>query len=129
MATQHSIFRRVLPLLTSILVLSGSVITYLQAEELPDQAVWDEEQDSMKDRFPKPPLDSEEMGSMYLESPSLAENQEDQKGGKAIQDEQRFSETDLFQRERYQEQRIIPPPEINRPPAALPGTGSPIQDL
>ena len=94
-------------------------------EALPDRApVEQADEAAMAKRFPAPPLDRTEMESMYLESPTLVENKE-QQGMSALRDQDRFLESDpLFQEQLRNSQDTI---TINRPEAPVPPLPTPAQ--
>jgi hypothetical protein len=91
-------------------------------EELPDSAPnSDEDPAAMAERFAAPPMDSEEMQSLYLESPLQVENAEEKGGLESLSDEDRYKETDLLFRERFNSDRLLPVPSLEpdeRDPAA-----------
>lgn len=94
------------------------------AEQIPDSAIIDNDaalnDDDGKKRFATPELNSEEMQGVYLKSPIELDNTEEQ-GMRSVTDSERYSETDLLLRERFQGRpgSMQPPQEIDlqRPPA------------
>ena len=77
-------------------------------ESLPDRApVEGSDAAAMSERFRAPVLDSNEMESLYLESPALVENKEEQ-GMSALRDQDRFLQSDpLFQEQLRKSQDTI----------------------
>lgn len=82
-----------------------------RGEELPDSAELPEERDSaeMSERFSAPSMDSEELNSLFLESPVELGNAEDEGGMNSLSDEDRYRDSDLFFRERRQSERLRAP--------------------
>lgn len=80
-------------------------------EELPDSAELPDEQDSAEteERFSAPSMNSEELNSLFLESPVELGNAEDEGGMNSLSDEDRYKDSDLFLRERLQSDRLGAP--------------------
>lgn len=94
------------------------------AETLPDSSAGSVSEDQdMHSRFHSTPMDTEEMQNLYLQSPTELSNAEEE-GLRSVTDQDRYTETDLLQRERLQGGRtdsLGPPPSFERPqPPALP---------
>ena len=102
-------------------------------EELPDRApMEDENEAAMAERFAAPVMGSEEMESLYLESPALVDNPEEQ-GMSALSDKDRFLESDpLFQEQLRQSQDTITiqtPDDPVDPPPPPPSFFEPVRQL
>ena len=120
---------RLLPLLALLLLPSPA----LAGETLPDSArVQEDDSDEIARRFSAPLLDSEEMEMLFLEAPGVVDNTEI-RGLEGLNDDQRYSETDLRFRERFQNDPSATTPQAPTPPLrrpeAPPPTGSPTQRL
>lgn len=100
-------------LLFPLLLLLGAAAN--AAELLPDSAdVQGEDDAAMSKRFHTPPLSGEEMQNLYLQSPTELDNTE-KEGLRSLDDDERYTETDLLFRERLQGgSTLTPPPEIDR---------------
>lgn len=101
------------PCLLLMLALSTSA---LAGETLPESSPPERnDQAGMKDRFPAPPMASDEMENLYLESPVELGNTEEE-GMRSVQDKEKYSESDLLFRERRQGALgVEPAPSIDRP--------------
>lgn len=87
-------------------------------EKLPDSAELPDQGDAAEtgERFSAPSMNSEELNSLFLESPVELGNAEDKGGMNALSDEDRYKDSDLFLRERLQSDRLRAPlrPEDQR---------------
>lgn len=109
-------------------------LTALAGEQLPDSAPSGDAADdaAMSERFAAPPMDSEEMQSLYLKSPVQLENAEEKGGLESLSDEDRYKESDLFFRERQSSEGLLPLPVIepeNRNPDAFKVPITPMRQL
>lgn len=106
----------------------------LQAgETLPDSArVQEDDSSAMAERFSAPVMDSEEMEGLYLEAPGVVDNAET-RGLEGLNDKERYTETDLRFRERFQNNPSatpqLPPDQPLRRPDIPAAAGSPVQRL
>lgn len=115
-------------LLFPLLFLLGAAAN--AAEQLPDSAdVQGEDEAALRERFHTPPLSGEEMQNLYLQSPTELGNTEEE-SLRGLDDDERYSETDLLFRERLQgsNSTLTPPPELDRT-APPPPPPSVIQQL
>lgn len=113
-------------LATALLLVSA---TLPAAEQLPDSANVQRDDDaSLSGRFSSPPLDSEAMQNLYLESPVELGNTEEE-GLRGVDNDTRYSETDLLFRERLQggADALRPRVEIDRPEISAPPLSAPQQ--
>lgn len=101
-----------------IAVLLGLACAATAAEQLPNQAVL---QKSSPQKGPGKSLSGDEMASLYLQSPTLVSNGETQNGMDAVTDDDRYTSTDLLQRDRMSQQNMArantTPPPKPEPPA------------
>lgn len=107
-------------LLFPLLFLLGAAAN--AAEQLPDSAdVQGEDEASMSKRFHTPPLSGEEMQNLYLQSPTELGNTEEE-SLRSLDDDERYTETDLLFRERLQSgnNTLSPPPRIDQAPPPPP---------
>lgn len=109
------------PILLFLLILTAPA---LAAEQIPDSAIIDNDAESAaanKKRFSTPELNSEEMQGLYLKSPIELDNTEEQ-GMRSVNDAERYSETDLLFRERFQGRpgSMQPAQQIERPTLPIP---------
>ena len=104
-----------------------------QGEELPDSAELPDAQDSadMEERFSAPSMDSEELNSLFLESPVELGNAEDEGGMNSLSDEDRYKESDLFFRERRQSEELRAPvrPDAREERPESPPLLAPLREL
>ncbi len=102
-------------------------------EELPDSAELPDAQDSaaMDERFSAPSMDSEELNSLFLESPVELGNAEDEGGMNSLSDEDRYRGSDLFFRERRQSDQLDAPlrPEAQKDRPEPPPLLAPLREL
>lgn len=117
-----------------IAILACLLVAPLHAgETLPDSARVQEDDDSgMAGRFSAPLMDSEEMEGLYLEAPGVVDNAET-RGLEGLNDKERYTETDLRFRERFQNNPGATPQQPPEQPLRRPDipatTGSPVQRL
>jgi hypothetical protein len=107
-------------LLFPLLFLLGAAAN--AAEQLPDSAdVQGEDEASMRERFHTPPMSGEEMQNLYLQSPTELGNTEEE-NLRSLDDDERYTETDLLFRERLQSgnNTLSPPPRIDQAPPPPP---------
>jgi hypothetical protein len=102
-------------------------------EELPDSAELPDAGESadMEERFSAPSMDSEELNSLFLESPVELGNAEDDSGMNSLSDEDRYRESDLFFRERRQSEQLRAPlrPEGREDRPESPPLLAPLREL
>lgn len=97
------------------------------AEQLPDSAETEiDDSASMKDRFSNPAMNQQEMQNLYLQSPVELDNTEEE-GIRSVNDQRRYSETDLQLREQLQGgTKPSPQIDLDTPP---PLPSNPIRQL
>ncbi|MDF1821205.1 MAG: hypothetical protein P1U64_06530 [Alcanivoracaceae bacterium] len=118
----------------TIALLACLLVAPLHAgETLPDSArVQEDDTGAMAERFSAPVMDSEEMEGLYLEAPGVVDNAEI-RGLEGLNDKERYTETDLRFRERFQNNPSaapqLPPEQPLRRPDIPATPGSPVQRL
>lgn len=97
---------------TALLLIFLLPLAATAGEQLPDSAATGDNEDPgvMAERFAAPPMDSEEMQSLYLKSPVQLENAEEKGGMESLSDEDRYKQSDLFFRERRNSENMLPVP-------------------
>ena len=115
-------------MLRTLMMVTLSPAVLLADEQLLDRAPPDDQARQTREKGPNQALNSEELESLYLQSPVELDTTDESQGLNALSSDSRYLESDqeLLQRQRDTVQ-IIPTPEEATPPT--PPTLIPVRDL